>query len=128
MSEPFDHEKQEKPLDPALERVRIKMRRLLIRSTVIMVGGLMVVFGAIIYKINQGDGGEATAYSVPAVITEADLRRASYRLPEGARIVEVAIDGTNLAVSYDGEGIAGGVLLIDIPSWQVYSVLTLPQK
>lgn len=128
LSEPFDREKQEKPLDPAMERVRIKLRRLLIRSTLIMVVGLAAVFAAILYKINKTDEEETASYSVPSVVTEADLRRASFPLPAGARIVGVALDGNNLAVTYDGEAAEGGVLLIDVPSWQVFSVMSLPQK
>ncbi|MEP6355148.1 MAG: fimbrial protein [Hyphomicrobiales bacterium] len=128
MSEPFNDEKQEEPLDPAMERVRIKLRRLLFGSTMIMVLGLGSVFAAIFYKINQSDESETAAYSVPSVVTEADLRRASYPLPAGTRIIGVALDGNNLAVTYDGEGGEGGVLLIDVPSWQVFSVMALPQK
>lgn len=128
MSEPFNDEKQEEPLDPAMERVRIKLRRLLFGSTFIMVLGLTSVFAAILYKINQTSDAETSVYKVPAVVTEADLRRASYPLPDGARIVGLALDGNNLTVSYDGEGIVGGVLLIDVPSWQVYSVMAFPQK
>lgn len=110
-----------------MERVRVKLRRLLFGSTMIMVLGLGAVFAAIFYKINQGGESETAAYSVPSVVTEADLRRASYPLPAGARIIGVALDGNNLAVTYDGEG-GGGVLLIDVPSWQVFSVMALPQK
>lgn len=128
MSEPFNHEKQEEPLDPAMERVRIKLRRLLFGSTMIMVLGLGSVLAVIFYKINRSGENETAAYSVPSVVTEADLRRASYPLPAGARIIGVALDGNNLAVTYDGEGGEGGVLLIDVPSWQVFSVMALPQK
>ena len=128
MSEPFKNEKQEEPLDPAMERVRIKLRRLLFWSTLIMVLGLTAVFAAILYKIKQSDESVADTYRVPAVVTDADLRRASYTLPAGARITGTALDGNTLAVTYNVEGGVGGVLLIDVPSWQVFSVMTLPKK
>lgn len=44
---------QEPPLDPAMERVRRKMIRLLIISIGIMVIGLIAVLSAVVYKINQ---------------------------------------------------------------------------
>lgn len=44
---------QEPPLDPAMERVRRKMVRLLAISIAIMVIGLMAVLSAVVYKINK---------------------------------------------------------------------------
>lgn len=44
---------QEPPLDPAMERVRRKMIRLLVISIGIMVIGLIAVLSAVVYKINQ---------------------------------------------------------------------------
>ncbi|HWD12368.1 hypothetical protein P8H26_09700 [Pseudochrobactrum sp. sp1633] len=44
---------QEPPLDPAMERVRRKMVRLLAVSIAIMVIGLMAVLAAVVYKINK---------------------------------------------------------------------------
>jgi hypothetical protein len=48
-----DLDGEEQPLDPAMERVRRKMIRLLAVSIGIMVIGLMAVLAAIVYKINQ---------------------------------------------------------------------------
>jgi hypothetical protein len=48
-----DLDTEEQPLDPAMERVRRKMIRLLAVSVGIMVVGLMAVLAAIVYKINQ---------------------------------------------------------------------------
>jgi len=127
VSEPFSDEKQEQPLDPAMERVRIKLRRLLLGSSLIMVAGFLSVFAAILYKINASDEAGSAAYRVPSVVTEADLRRASYPLPADARIVTTILDGDRLAVTYEGAA-GGGILLIDVPSWQVFSVLSLPRK
>ena len=127
MSDSFDNEKQEEELDPAVQRVQVKLKRLMLRSTLIMVLGLGAVVAAIIYKVNENADDETAAYQVPAVVTEADLRRASYPLPLGAKIVGTSLSGSNLAVSYEGQN-GGGVLLIDVPSWQVYSVMALPAK
>ena len=48
-----DIDGDEQPLDPAMERVRRKMIRLLAVSIGIMVIGLMAVLAAIVYKISQ---------------------------------------------------------------------------
>ena len=44
-------DEDEKPLDPAVERVRRKMVRLLVISVSIMMIGLMSVLGSIVYKL-----------------------------------------------------------------------------
>ena len=50
----------EAPLDPAAARLRRKLVRLLFVSGGIMMLGLIAVFGAIVYKLNQGGrGGQA---------------------------------------------------------------------
>ena len=41
----------EKPLDPALEKVRRKMIRLQIVSGCVLFVSLMAVFGAVVYKV-----------------------------------------------------------------------------
>ena len=56
-----DLDGEEQPLDPAMERVRRKMIRLLAVSIGIMVIGLMAVLAAIVYKINQPVQEVATA-------------------------------------------------------------------
>jgi len=50
---------EEQPLDPAMERVRRKMVRLMVISIGIMMVGLMAVLGAIVYKIG-GSGEQAS--------------------------------------------------------------------
>lgn len=68
---------QEPPLDPAMERVRRKMIRLLIISIGIMVIGLIAVLSAVVYKINQApDTAESeTAQSdIPGQAVKKDVQ------------------------------------------------------
>ncbi|MGH6859265.1 MAG: fimbrial protein [Phyllobacterium sp.] len=90
----------EEPLDPAMERVRRKMIRLLAVSIGIMVIGLMAVLAAIVYKINQPvEGRNAAAHSEPAgqPIGEA-LMGESIELPAGTRILSHNLSGTTLSL------------------------------
>jgi hypothetical protein len=90
---------EEKPLDPATERVRRKMVRLLVVSIGVMMVGLMAVLGAIVYKIgNTGDtdrsgaGAETANGSIPV---EPGFE-GRVDLPQGAEIISTALDGDNI--------------------------------
>ena len=100
---------EEKPLDPAVERVRRKMMRLMLISIGIMMIGLMAVLGAIVYKVSArseaakdrpGVAGRASGVPVePGYAGRIDL-------PDGSEILSTALDGGNilLRVRIPGEG------------------------
>ena len=127
MSDAFDEEKQEEPLDPAVERVQVKLRRLLFGSTMIMVLGFGAVALAIFYRLNR-DSNEDAAYVVPRLVTNETLRKATFPLPSGAKVISTVINGDNLAVTYELPQKGASVLLVDLKSWQVHSVLDLSTK
>ncbi len=97
-----DTETEEQPLDPAMERVRRKMIRLLAVSIGIMVIGLMAVLAAIVYKINQPVGGTAkqTAIAAPALgqpIGDALVGEA-ITLDPGTRVLSHNLSGSMLSL------------------------------
>ena len=75
----------EAPLDPATERVRRKMVRLLAVSIGIMFIGLMAVLFAIVYRMNDTSALPDGASVVLAV-------------PEGAEVLESDLDGDRIAL------------------------------
>ena len=88
-------QEEEKPLDPATERVRRKMVRLLVVSIGVMMVGLMAVLAAIVYKVGSSGsraGGEVANGGVP--IEPGFEGRVD--LPQGAEIVSTALDGDNI--------------------------------
>ncbi|MFZ1813968.1 MAG: fimbrial protein [Rhizobiaceae bacterium] len=95
----IDEQESDKPLDPATEKVRKKMVRLLAVSIGIMMVGLMAVLGAIVYKISgkpetaEGDNLQARNGSAvpvePGYVGRIDL-------PPGAEIVSESLDGSNI--------------------------------
>lgn len=120
MSEPSKEEKQEEPLDPAVERIQVKLRRLLMGSTLIMFLGFGAVVAAIVYKINENSAEDSTT-ELPTVVTEESLRKLNYRVPEGSRITATALTTEHLSVTYETPNGENVVLLIDIETWQVFS-------
>ncbi|MEM1377016.1 MAG: hypothetical protein AAGG69_06475 [Pseudomonadota bacterium] len=73
---------EEKPLDPAVERVRAKMVRLLAVSMGIMFVSIFAVLAAVIYRINA--------------LSDETLVRADIMVPPGFEIIESGIDSDTL--------------------------------
>src|SRR5690606_39955979 len=71
---PAPEQFDEKPLDPAVERVRRKMMRLMLVSIGIMMVGLMAVVGAIVYKLGSSETQLAVAGEAPPVGFQSLLR------------------------------------------------------
>ncbi|WP_245396320.1 hypothetical protein [Jiella sonneratiae] len=83
---------EDKPLDPAAERLRRKMVRLLAVSIGIMLVGVMAVLGVVVYKAVPKSGGlGATASSI--------------ELPADEEIVETALDGDRAMIRTRAGGI-----------------------
>lgn len=95
-----DLDGEEKPLDPAMERVRRKMIRLLAVSIGIMVIGLMAVLAAIVYKINQPIPEAATSahVEVPGQPLGAALAGESITLDPGTRILSHNLSDNTLSL------------------------------
>jgi hypothetical protein len=84
---PLDDETEEKPLDPAVERVRRKLVRFVAINLGLLFAAVMVVLIALVYKSFQTP-------SLPATPVEAAIA-----LPAGARMI--------------GHGFSDGQLSID---------------
>jgi hypothetical protein len=103
MTNPNFADEQEAPLDPAFEKVRRKMVRLLIISSSVIVLGLMAVVYSIVYRVNrmpQATNPEATTQEVvPAA-------RQSITLPTGFVVESTSIGGNRILLfgtSADGK-------------------------
>ncbi len=87
-----EREEEEKPLDPAAERLRRKMIQLLAVSIGIMLVGVMAVLGVVVYKTlpRQQELGAATI---------------SIDLPAEEEIVETALDGDRAMIRTRAGGV-----------------------
>ncbi|HEY9057196.1 MAG TPA: fimbrial protein [Aurantimonas sp.] len=83
-----DETEIEKPLDPATERVRRKLVRLLSVSIGIMVIAVMAVLAAVVYKVSSGSGGSRLQPGAELTIA----------IPAGAEIVETSLDGDRVLI------------------------------
>ncbi|MEM6460684.1 MAG: hypothetical protein AAF724_02070 [Pseudomonadota bacterium] len=87
-------QEEEKPLDPAMEKVRRKMVRLLVVSIGIMFLGVMAVLAGVVYRVMEPDETQRAAQAglaqpaIPASVTAS--------LPAGFSVENVALDGTRI--------------------------------
>jgi hypothetical protein len=112
------YDEEEAPLDPAAERLRRKLTRLLFVSGGIMMLGLIAVFAAIVYKL--GLLAPAATESVPsAVVSSASPIEAELRLPAGGRIVSTALDGDRALLTVESLQGATSLILIDLSTGEI---------
>lgn len=88
---PKDDLEDEKPLDPATEKLRRKMVRLLAVSIGVMMVGVMAVLGAIVYKINDSGRQDAMREAGSAPLPYENLE-GRIDLPDRAEIVSASLD------------------------------------
>lgn len=106
-----DDEPAEPPLDPAVERIRRRLKRLIVISSATLLVGLVAVLAAVIYKIGRG---EDKAVLAPAA-GEAVIAGV---LPTGARLLSTALDRRLLAVTYEAGGTVR-IVVVDLDAGRV---------
>ena len=107
-----DDDTDEKPLDPAVEKVRKKLVRFVAINLGLLFVALMAVVGAVVYKTRTAEPPPlqtAGDIASPVGVIEADIP-----LPAGARIVSQSLSGDRIAL--DAEIAGGGrvIFLYDI--------------
>jgi hypothetical protein len=98
----------EKPLDPAAERLRRKMVRLLFVSGGIMLLGLIAVFASIVYKLNERGADASESFSAGSPV-EAEIA-----IPAGHRIVSTSLGGDRVLITLAAPDGSTSLLLIDL--------------
>jgi hypothetical protein len=98
MSAVDGNEAIEKPLDPAMERVRRKMVRLLVISIGVMMAGLMAVLYTLVHKISERPikavaplVGEVGFVAIPGKEIDGTIA-----LPTGAQINNQSLSGSRV--------------------------------
>jgi hypothetical protein len=95
MTNPNFADEQEAPLDPAFEKVRRKMVRLLIISSSVIILGLMAVVYSIVYRVNRLPANPA-ATAPAAQDVAAPAAQQSIALPTGFVMESTAISGNRV--------------------------------
>ena len=105
------HDEDEAPLDPAQERLRRKLVRLLLVSGGIMMLGLIAVFAAIVYKVSES--GRAAEPSGGGLSAEAPAQ-GRIAVPAGYRLTDTALDGERALLTFAGPDGSSMLLVVDL--------------
>lgn len=103
MTKPKIEDDEEKPLDPAVEKVRRKLVRFVGINLALLFLALMAVVGAVVYKSRTLEPAAVAGGDIPA---PEGLVEAEIALPSGARIVSQSLSGNRVAI--DAELADGG--------------------
>jgi hypothetical protein len=113
----------DKPLDPTLERVQRRLRRLMLIAGLTLGVGIFAVFGAILYRIMTLDATPAGNRAPFAVTLTPD----ALGLPADATLASTAVNGGRLALTY-AHGGGHTVVFVDPASGAVVGRVTLPAR
>lgn len=114
MTNPNFADEQEAPLDPAFEKVRRKMVRLLIISSSVIILGLMAVVFSIVYRVNripQPANALATAPVAQDVVPPAHQ---SITLPRGFTVESTSLSGNRVLLFGTGADGTKRIVVHDI--------------
>ena len=112
MTNPNFTDEEEKPLDPAMEKIRRKMVRLLVVSSSVIILGLMAVVFSIVYKIdrNKPDQSRLPADTTAAAPDVVPVARQTITLPQGFVLESSSLSGNRILMS--GADADGGKRMI----------------
>jgi hypothetical protein len=110
------HDEDEAPLDPAQERLRRKLVRLLLVSGGIMIAGLIAVFSAIVYKLGEG----VREPRPPAGRLSAEApSEGAIAIPPGYRLAGTALDGERALLTLEAPDGSSLLLVVDLATGSV---------
>ena len=121
----LDNNNDDKPLDPAMEKVRVKMVRLLGVSLGVMFIGIIAVLIGVVYKIRNSGSEEVVMEKAQtsAIINFAE--NLDVVLPIGFNVQGFNLDGSRGAVRGVGSDGVQRVLIVDLTSGKILSTIAL---
>ncbi|MCX7303481.1 MAG: fimbrial protein [Hyphomicrobiales bacterium] len=125
MARPALDDEEEKPLDPAVEKVRRKLVRFVGINLGLLFIALMAVVAALVYKSHTAapQGEVAVKMPSPAGVAEGRIE-----LPAGARIVSQSLSGDRLSLAIDLSDGSRAIYLYDIAARRVIGKFAISEE
>lgn len=98
MARPADDDQDDKPLDPAVEKVRRKLVRFVAINLGLLFAALMAVVGAVVYKTRSDAPPPAVVMTEIPTLTVGAMMEGSIPIPAGGRLVAHSISGNRLSL------------------------------
>jgi hypothetical protein len=118
MARPADDDNEEKPLDPAVERLRRKMVRFVAINLGLLFLALMAVVAALVYKTGWSKPQEPVLSAVPSP-AEGGVLTGDIVLPAGAKLLSHSLSGNRLALDAELADGSRAIFLYDIAGQRV---------
>ena len=129
MARPTIDDSEEKPLDPAVEKVRRKLVRFVAINLGLLFLALMAVLAAIVYKTNGENEAAAVADSEAAPSpAEGGVMAGDIVLPAGARLVSHSLSGNRITLDAELAGGGRAIFLYDIAARRMIGRFDLKSK
>ena len=109
-----DDDSDEKPLDPAVEKVRKKLVRFIVINLGLLFVALMAVVGAVVYQSRTAEAPTDAVMATPDALIEADIP-----LPAGARIMSQSLSGDRITLDVELANGSRVIFLYDIAERRV---------
>lgn len=126
MARPSVDDTEEKPLDPAAERVRRKLVRFVAVNLGLLFFAVMAVLVAVVYKSFDGEGPAEAGSEIPApdgAPLELDLP-----LPAGSRLVGHTLSGNRVSLHLEAADGHHSLLIYDMAARRVVARIALSQQ
>lgn len=126
MAKPPDDETDEKPLDPATERVRRRLVRFMAINLGILFAAVIIVIGAIVYRsvsTRTSQQAQATAPVGDAAVPNGETIEGDIALPVGSRIVSQSWSGNRLSLQVEGLNREQSLVVYDLAQRRVVARL-----
>jgi hypothetical protein len=118
MARPADDDSEEKPLDPAVERVRRKLVRFVAINLGLLFVALMAVVAALVYKSGWSEPQTPVLSAVPSP-AEGGVLAGDIVLPAGAKLLSHSLSGNRLALDAELADGSRAIFLYDIAGQRV---------
>ncbi len=126
----LNESKEDQPLDPAVERVRAKMMRMMGISVAIMVIGLGSVIGAIIYKFSNRGADEAknTRETGNVQAGSIDVMRdisGEIQLPSGSVVIDTQLANDRILLHIRGANGEKSLWIYDLGANRIFAKISI---